>query len=188
MSSYLFLAVRALAVVVIAASLWPYVADAYDGVVVGMAGVFSPGELALRAADGRIYMDFLGGTKETGLSIHGFVLHFGLILVMALVASTPALGLVKTVAWLVGTAGLFLLTHIVGLSLLVWGLRSAFQGEEGVVTVGQTMTAFAIFWALLPAVVGGAWCYRYWLPALRRSAGKSPNSLREALERRQGVA
>ncbi len=97
-------------------------------------------------------------------------------------------GLVRTVTWLVGTAGLFLLARMVVLSLLVWGLRAAFQVEEGVVTVGQTMTAFAIFWALLPAVVGGAWCYRYWLPALRRSAGKSPNSLREALEPRQGVA
>ena len=171
-----------MAVVVIAASLWPFVADAYDGLVVKAAGRFLPEEIAARAGDGRIYLDFIEEEARVDLVIHGFVLHFGVILVMALVVSTPGLIPVRMAAWLIGVAGLFIVMHIVGFSLLVWGLRLADQGGESVVTLGETMTAFAIFWALLPAVVGGAWCYRYWLPALRRSVSKSPDPLAEALE------
>ena len=184
MSSYIFLAVRTLAVVVIAASAWPLVADLYDGLLVRVASTFSPAEIDLRAANGRIYVDFLSSEPGTGLSIHGFVSHFGLILVMALVATTPRLAFVKAMAWLVAVAALFSVMHIVGLSLFVLGLRSPLQGEEQVVTVGGTMAAFAIFWALLPAAVGGAWCYRYWLPALQTPTRKSPDSLGQALEER----
>jgi len=180
------MAVRTLALVVIAASLWPFVADAYDGLVVRLAGNFTPPEAAVRAADGRIYLDSLGGAGGTGLSIHGFVLHFGLILVLALVASTPGLGLARTAAWLAGVAGLVFATHIAGLALLIRGLEAAFQEEESEAAVGRIMTTFAIFWALLPAVVGGAWCYRYWLPALRGSVPKNPNPLEKALKGRQG--
>ena len=186
MSSYVYLAVRTLALVVIAASLWPFVADAYDGLVVRVAGSLSPSEMAVRAADGRIYLEFLGGASEKGLSIHGFMLHFGLILVMALVASTPSLGLARMVAWMAGVAGLFLTVHIAGLSLFIRGMSAAFQGEESVAAVGRVMTAFAIFWGLVPAVVGGAWCYWHWLPALRGSVRKNPNSLGKLVEDRQG--
>ena len=185
MGSYLFLAVRALAVVVIAASLWPFLADAYDGLVVAVAGGFLPGEMAVRAGEGRIYLDFLNGDGGVGLSIQGFVLHFGLILVIALVVSTPGLGLARMATWLAGAAGLFIASHIVGLSLFVWGLWLATYGEQSVVTVGGTMAAFAIFWALLPALVGGAWCYWSWLLALRHSVRKSQSPVGETLESRQ---
>ena len=185
MGSYLFLAVRALALVVIAASLWPFLADAYDGLVVTVAGGFLPGEIAVRAGEGRIYLDFLSGNGGVGLSIQGFVLHFGLILVMALVVSTPGLGLARMATWLVGAAGLFVAAHILGVSLFVWGLWLATYGGQSVVTVGGTMAAFAIFWASLPAVVGGAWCYWFWLPALRHSVRKSQAPVGDALESRQ---
>ncbi len=166
MGSYLFLAARTLAVVVIAASLWPFAADAYDGLVVRLAGGFLPADIMARAGEGRIYVDFLGGEKGVGLGIHGFVLHFGLILVAALAVTTPGLGLVRAVAWVAGVLGLFFAVHVAGVALFVWGIHTATQ-EDGGVTVGQVMTAFAVFWALLPAVLGGAWCYWRWLPALR---------------------
>ena len=173
MASYLFLAMRALAVVVIAASLWPFLADAYDGLVVTAAGSSLPEEIAARAGNERIYLDFLSGNGGVGLSIQGFVLHFGLILVMALVVSTPGLGLAGMATWLAGAAGLFIAAHVVGLALFVWGLWLATYREQSVVTVGGTMAAFAIFWALLPAVAGGTWCYWLWLPALRRSVRRA---------------
>ena len=65
------------------------------------------------------------------------------------------------------------------------GLESAFQEEESEAAVGRIMTTFAISWALLPAVVGGAWCYRYWLPALRGPGSNNPNPLGKALKSRQ---
>ncbi|MDO8749875.1 MAG: hypothetical protein Q7K03_01850 [Dehalococcoidia bacterium] len=166
MGSYLFLAARTLAVVVIAASVWPFAADAYDGMVVRLAGGFLPSDIVVRAGEGRIYLDFLGGEKGAGLGIQGYVLHFGLILVAALVVTTPGLGVVRAVAWTAGVLGMFLAVHVAGVALFVWGIHAATQ-EDGGVTIGQVMAAFAVFWALLPAVIGGAWCYWRWLPALR---------------------
>ena len=184
MGSYLFLAVRTLAVVVIAASVWPFAADAYDGMVVRLAGGFLPADIVARAGEGRIYLDFLGGEKGAGLGIHGFVLHFGLILVAALVVTTPGLGLVRAVAWTAGVLGLFVAVHVAGVALFVWGVHEATQ-EDGGVTIGQVMTAFAVFWALLPAVLGGAWCYWRWLPVLRGPSQAGGVPLDDALEGRK---
>ena len=104
------------------------------------------------------------------LNLHGFMLHFGLILVIALMAATPRMPLLGLAAWLVGVTGLFLVIHIAGLSLLAWALWWAFQESTSIMDTGQVFATFAIFWALAPAIIGGAWCYRNWLPALRPSA------------------
>ncbi len=186
MGSYLFLAVRALMVVVIAAAVWPFLADAYDGLVAGAAGAFAPEEIELRAANGWVCLDFLSEASGTGLNVHGFVLHFGLILALALVAATPSFNLAKLTLGLVGTAGLFLALHVVGLLLFVWGIWWAIQGEGLGVTTGGIMAAFAIFWALLPAVIGGAWCYQYWLPALKSPGEKATEADEPALKSRSG--
>ncbi|MBI4201334.1 MAG: hypothetical protein HY531_03470 [Chloroflexi bacterium] len=184
MSSYLFLAVRTLAVVVIAASIWPFAADVYDRLVVELASGFLPADIAARAGEGRIYLDFLSGEKGAGLGIHGYVLHFGLILVAALVVTTPGLGLVRALAWMAGALGLFLAMHVAGVALFAWGLHTATDGDGGV-AVGQVMAAFAVFWALLPAAIGGAWCYWRWLPALRDAGRKGGTHLGNALEGRK---
>ena len=184
MGSYLFMAVRTLAVVVIAASLWPFAADRYDALVVRLAGGFLPADIVARAGEGRIYLDFMSGEKGAGLGIQGYVLHFGLILVAALVVTTPRLSLVRAVGWMAGVLGMFVAIHVAGLALFVWGLHAATQEASGI-TIGQVMTAFAVFWTLLPAVVGGAWCYWRWLPALRNSGSKGNLPPGEALEGRK---
>ncbi len=171
MGSYVFMAARTLATVVIGASVWPFVADAYDGMVVRLAHGFLPTDIVARAGESRIYLDFLDGVNGAGLGVDGYLLAFGLILASALVLSTPGLGLVRAVAWESGILALFLAVHVAGLTLFVWGLHAATQGQSEV-TMGQVMTAFAVFWALLPAVVGGAWCYWRWLPALRSPGRK----------------
>ncbi len=167
MPSYLLLAVRALALVVIAASVSPFLTGPYNRLVASSADAFSPGGIGVSAANGWFHLVFLDGVTGTGLNLHGFMLHFGLILVLALMAATPRMSLARLAAWLVGAAGLFLVIHIAGLSLLVWALWWAFQDNTSIMDTGQVFAAFAIFWALVPAIIGGAWCYRYWLPALR---------------------
>ena len=186
MASYAFLAVRALAVVVIAASVWPFLDNPYNGFVARMIGGLAPEEIGVRAAYGRFYLDFLSEASGTGLNIHGFVLHFGPILVLALIAATPSLGLIRLAVSLAGAAALFVVLHVVGLLLFVWGLWWALQDDGAGVTTGGVMAAFAIFWALLPAVIGGAWCYRYWLPFFRSSGRPGSNAAGDALQGRDG--
>ena len=165
MGNYLFLALRTLAIVVIVASVWPFIGDHYDGLVARAATTLLQDGLTLRAVNGRFVLDTTVG--GAGLGIHGDVLHFGLILTMALISATPNIGIIRIAAWLGGAAVLFLTLHVVGLAVLfsqVWGAIE--QGDNGT-SFGGAMTGFAIFWALAPAVLAGAWCYRYWLPYLR---------------------
>jgi hypothetical protein len=167
MGSYVFLAVRTLAVVVIAASTWPLVSDAYDRLIAAAASSFAPGEVALSAASGRIYLSFDGAGDAGRLSIEGIVLHFCLILMTALVVSTPGLSPYRVAGWLPAVFGILFGLHVAGLALLARGLDTAYGGGRDGSVVGQVMSGFAIFWGLLPAVLGGLWCYRYWLPGLR---------------------
>jgi hypothetical protein len=55
------------------------------------------------------------------VNLHGFMLHFGLILVLDLMAATPRMPLLRLAAWLVGVTGLLLVIHIAGLSLWYGG-------------------------------------------------------------------
>ena len=170
MPSYVSLVVRALAMVVIAASVSPFLTGPYNRLVASSADAFSPGGIGVSAANGWFRLVFLDDVTGAGLNLHGFMLHFGLILVLALMAATPRMPLLRLAAWLVGVTGLLLVIHIAGLSLLVWALWWAFQESTSIMDTGQVFAAFAIFWALVPAIIGGAWCYRNWLPALRPGA------------------
>ena len=155
--------------VVIAASVSPFLTGPYNGLVASAADAFSPSGIGVSATNEWFHLNFLDGVTGTGLNLHGFMLHFGLILVLALMVATPGMSLIKLAAWLMATSGLFLVIHIAGLSLLVWALRWAFQDNAPIMDTGQVFASFAIFWALVPAIIGGAWCYRYWLPILRPS-------------------
>ena len=59
-------------------------------------------------------------------------------------------------------AGLFAL-QTSAITLLAFALRSAAGGG---LALGDVLAGFAIFWALSPLVIGGAWAYRFWLPGL----------------------
>ena len=115
------------------------------------ADAFSPGGIGVTADNQWFHLVFLDGVTGAGLNLHSFMLHFGLILVLALMAATPRMSLVRLGAWLVAATGLFLVIHIAGFSLLVWALWWALRDNTSIMDTGQVFAAFAIFWALVPA-------------------------------------
>ncbi len=165
MGNYLFLALRTLAIVVIVASVWPFFGDDYDGLVARVTTTLLQDGLTLRAVNGRFVLDStIGGA---GFGIHGDVLHFGLVLALALISATPNIGIIKVAAWLGAAAVLFSTLHVVGLAVLFSLVWRALTQEDNTTSFSGAMTGFAIFWALAPGVLAGAWCHRYWLPYLR---------------------
>ena len=127
----------------------PFLTGPYNILVASSADAFSPGGIGVSAANGWFHLVFLDDVTGAGLNLHGLMMHFGLILVIALMAATPRMSLVRLAAWLVGATGLFLVIHIAGLSLLVWALWWAFQESTSIMDTGQVFAAFAIFWALV---------------------------------------
>ena len=60
-------------------------------------------------------------------------------------------------------AGAFLV-HVPGVILLARGLAWAVGGASPESSERLVFSLFAVFWGLLPAIVGGAWCFIYWVP------------------------
>lgn len=163
---------RALVLVLLLPLLWITMAARYNDLLAAAANLLVPDDLTLRAVGSHILI--VHPLLTPPVSVDALTLHFGLILLGVLVLAAVGLGVVERVGWLIAMgAGLFAL-HVVALALLTRGLLWAY-GEPAPET-GDTLvfSLFAVFWGLLPPVIGGAWCLLYWLPRLRERPVDSP--------------
>ncbi|MCI0438847.1 MAG: hypothetical protein L0177_06910 [Chloroflexi bacterium] len=150
-------AFRALALVLIASMLWVFVARQYNAALVFLADAIAPGDASLKALGTRILIE----TSERGapLSIDGFTLHYGLIMMAALVLAAVGVGVAARVRWLAAMCAGAFAAHVAGVALLASGV--AWAGEDAS-SARLVFSVFAVFWGLLPAVAGGAWCWACW--------------------------
>ena len=162
---------RALVLLLVLPVLWISVAEQYNEALVALAQRLLPDDISLKALGRHILIGKAG--QEGSLSIDGFTLHYGLVLLAVLVLAAVGIGAMARVRWLMAMgAGVFLL-HVVGLAALA-------RGVAWTATDGSTETAvfrlFAVFWGLLPAAIGGAWCFLYWLPRASAQSDDAPVS------------
>ena len=164
---------RALVLVLLLPLLWISMAAGYNDLLSAAANLLVPDDLTLRAVGSHI---LLGHPLITPLvSVDALTLHFGLILLWVLVLAAVGLGVVERAGWLIAMgAGLFAL-HVLALALLSHGLLWAYG--QSAPESGDTLvfSLFAVFWGLLPPVIGGAWCFLYWLPRLPKRSESSPS-------------
>ena len=158
-------AFRALVLVLLISMLWIGVAARYNEALVSLAGVLLPDGLSVKALGSHIVIEETGARP---VSIDGLTLHYGLVLMAVLVLAAVGIGLVPRIGWLVAMcAGAFLM-HVVGVALLARGVAWA-SGPASPEDSGRLVfSLFAAFWGLLPALIGGAWCYLYWIPRVSR--------------------
>ena len=151
---------RALVLLILLPLLWITVADRYNQALVAAARLLLPTGLSLNAIGSHILIEH--SPQVAPVSIQGFTLHYGLILLAVLVLAAVGIGAAARIGWLLGMgAGAFLL-HVVGVALLARGVAwAAADAPSGGTLV---FSLFAVFWGLLPAVIGGAWSFMYWLP------------------------
>ncbi len=148
---------------VVAAVVWLRIGPLYEAWLVAGGNAVLPGELRLEHIGASI---MVGDGQAYLHTIDTLVLHSGLVAVLALVAATPARSwLWRGTAALAVIGGLFAL-QVAALAAFALALRSAVDGG---VAAGDAFIGFAIFWALTPLVVGGAWAYRFWLGSFRQA-------------------
>ena len=167
-SRLLTFAFRALVLLLLIPILWISVAERYNEALVALAAVLLPDGLSLDALGSHILIEDVRLAKP--VSIEGFTLHYGLVL--AAVGVSPK----ARVGWLVGMgAGVFVL-HIVGVALLARGVAWASVSDSAESSGDLVFSLFAIFWGLLPALIGGAWAFLYWLPRASAQAQSAPSA------------
>ena len=157
---------RALVLLFLVPILWLTVAEQYNDALVALARTLLPDGLSIKAIGSDILIKH--SRLASYLSVDGFTLHYGLILMAVLILAAVGLGAMERLGWLLGMgAGVFFL-HVIGVVLLARGVAWA-SGDAPPESSGTLVfSLFAVFWGLLPAVIGGAWCFVYWLP---RAAG-----------------
>ena len=161
---------RALALLLIISIVWLSVASKYNEVLVSLAAPLLPDGVSTKALGDHIV--FQGTGFASAVSINGLTLHFGLVLMTVLVLAAVGISPIARLGWLLTLVAGALLAHVAGVALLARGLVWAADAASPEGTQKLVFNLFAVFWGLLPAVVGGAWCLAYWRP--RVMAGSTP--------------
>ena len=163
-SRLLTFAFRAVVLTLLVSILWIGVAERYNEALVAVAAPLLSGELTVTALGSHLLIEEPGAFQA--LSIDGLTLHFGLVLMAVLVMAAVGVSAASRIRWLaLMVAGSFLL-HVVGVVLLARGVAWSLGTESPDESRRLVFSLFAVFWGLLPAVLGGLWCVKYWLPKL----------------------
>ena len=166
-SRLLTFAFRLLILSVLLSMLWLFAAQYYNVALVSLADIISPNETSLKALGSRILIDV--PDLDAPISIHSFTLHYGLILMLALVLASVGIGIISRLKWLTAICFGALATHALGVAALSIGATWASGYAPSDEASRLVYSIFAVFWGLLPAVIGGAWCLFFWLPKFSSS-------------------
>ena len=157
----LVFALRATALVFVVSVAWMPFAGHYNRVLIKLVSPFIGSDTTVGTAGS----SFIFETPSLGapLSIDGLTLHWGFILLTALVTAAVGLDLATRIRWLAAMVGLMALSHILGITSLSYGLARLNWAASPEHAVDLTVSLFAGFWSMFPFVVGGVWASRYWL-------------------------
>ena len=167
-------ALRAAVLILAISILWIGLAHRYNEALVSPANALLPGDISAKVAG--THLIFEGPGLVPAVSIDGLTLHFGLILTVVLVLAAVGLSIGPRLASLVGLGAVAYLINVLGVVLLarglVWAAGTASPGESGRVV----FSLFAVFWGLIPAVIGGLWCFTYWKPRVTAGTHREDSS------------
>ena len=165
-------AVRALAVLIAVSLVWVALADPYNEFLVTVASPISPGQTETRVFDSDIV--YLGTGLSTPVTVRGLTLHWGLVLIVTLVASVTGISLRERAASLLGLGALVIVTHVLVVGLLphgyVWAANPGSPGWEMTLAEGL----YSVYWGLAPAMIAGVWALRFWLRRVREAEKSRP--------------
>ena len=139
----------------------------YNRFLASVASAFVPSGHSVKAIGLRFFLDGPGATPS--VTVDALTLEWGLILLSVLVLSAVGIGLPQRLRWLAVFLGLSLVTQISGLVFMSFAMGLA-SGTDSAGFLGRsTFGAFAVLTGLLPAIIGGVWCFAVWLPMASNS-------------------
>ncbi len=163
-------AFRAFVLLLLISLLWATIAKPYNQALVSVAGPLLSDKISVKVLGKHIVI--AGSESSSPVSIDGYTLHFGLILMVVLVLAAVGIGAVPRISWLLALAmGVFLL-HVVGVALLARGVAWISDASSSENSGRLVFSMFAVFWGVLPVAIGGTWCFLYWIPRISHPISK----------------
>ena len=159
---------RALVLLLVISVLWVNVSQQYSEALVTVARPLLPADLTVRVLGAHLIYDH--PSLGEPVSIRAYALQYGIVLMAVLVLAAVGIGFLSRAGWLLATALVFFVLHVTGAAVLARGILWAAGHPESETPARLVLALFAVFWGLVPAVFGGAWCLKYWLPRLTKTA------------------
>lgn len=155
---------KTLWVFLVLGAAWVWIAPLYDSTLAGASNWFLPEGLTFSASGLFMRLEYVGEPHDATLQFESLALHTGLLVLLALVLTTPGRQMVwRLAATAMALTGVFVL-HVIGLTAFARSLLNTLQSGGGSV---DALLGFAVFWGVTPAAFGVLWVYKTWLPALR---------------------
>ena len=171
--SLLSAVVKTLWVFLILGAAWVWIAPFYDSLLAGASNWFLPDGLTFGASELFMRLEYVGEPHDATLQFESFALHTGLLVLLALVLTTPGRQMVwRLAATATALAGVFVL-HLIGITGFARSLLNTLQSGGG---SADSLLGFAVFWGVTPAALGLLWVYKTWLPALRPRREQTPEA------------
>ena len=153
----------AIGFIIVISLIWHFVAPVCNHLLVGIADRLTLTQVAL-GEDNNIYLSTsLEGVPFTTW-IHSSYLHYGLILVIALIAATPGLKLSQRLNFIIFAMLILFIIHIVTILIMA----KLMQSTGGTAPLLHRNPAIILFLpiggSLFPLLVWAGLSFRYWLP------------------------
>ena len=152
----------AIGLIIVISLLWNFVAPAYNHFLVGITNRLTSTYITLGDDNSTIYFSVLiGGTPFTAW-IYSWGLHYGLILVIALIGATPGIKLVQRLYFILIALVIMLVIHIVSILIMASLIQPSGAGPPLLHKNPAIILFFEIGSALFPALVWGGFSLKYW--------------------------
>ncbi len=174
-------ACRAIALILLISILWPGIVSLYNDALVLLARPLTPDGVTLLVSGSHIL--FSDPRAGSFLSLDALTLHFGLILMTALILAVVGMGFAERARWLAAMAAATFAGHVVCVVAIAMAFTWAARADPTGDFLRLAVSAFAVFWGLIPALIGGLWCYLQW----DTSVSATPGRLREGSRSRHGT-
>ena len=151
---------KAIALVILVAVAWTYISPAYNHLLVSLGNKIAPSGVTLELEQRTIYFYHHTPEGTDKAWIFSWALHFGLILVIALIGATPGLRLTQRLKFTALAFGLLFVIHVVAIWIMARLMGSSVVMNKNpvfnlLVTVGCD---------LFPVVIWGVLSLKYWFP------------------------
>ncbi len=161
------LLLEAIALLVLFAFAWTAIAPMYARLLAGLAGLVAPATVALDASETVIAVRYTTHTLfgASWTEVNTLTLQAGFVLLAPVVVLTPGMPVMRRALGLLGVWALLLGVHVGVIGLFAWSFLWSVTGT-GVLTLDNLAAIEPLAYIAVPAVVGGAWAWRFWLPGL----------------------
>ena len=145
---------------------WYFIAPAYNTILANVSEKLLPSQSALALDQGTIYIYPPSATEPAG-GIYASALHYGLVLVIALILATPRLKLLRRFEFIAIALSAIFFIHTLSIVLFA---RDILSGANTPLEQNPVIILFAIVGSdLFPVLIWAALSFKYFFPRPKRS-------------------